>query len=125
MGASSSAANVIFTYNGTAANTPSGTQGVVREVVQETEVDTMRDLVTWSRLTSSPSNFGENILDSKAKDVRKESSLVVNPSAANRAFGAADGSPVKYSVSENCIAAVAQIASSSIQIGAPALGKVA
>ena len=53
----------------------------------------MRDLVTWSRLTSSPGNFGENILDSRAKDVRKESSLVVNPSSANRPFGAADGSP--------------------------------
>ena len=118
------APDVVFTYSGVAPIKSSGNFGTVEELVQETEVDTMRDLVTWSRLTSSPSNFGENILDSRAKDVRKESSLVVNPSAENRAFGAADGSPVKYSVSENCIAAVVQIASSSIQTGAPALGKI-
>ena len=55
--------------------------------VGETEVSTIRDLVTWSRLTSSPSGFNTVYLDAFAKDVRKDSDLVLTPDDNTYPFG--------------------------------------
>ena len=42
-----------------------------------TTVSTMRDLVTYARLTVSPKNFDEGLYDTGAKDLRKSSDFVV------------------------------------------------
>lgn len=81
--------------------------------IDETEVSTIRDLVTWSRLTSSPSGFNPVLLDALAKDVRKDSDLVLNPDDNTYPFGSsrkisyteqpADGATVKLVSSDGTI----------------------
>jgi hypothetical protein len=92
--------------------------------VLETEVSTIRDLVTWNRMTASPANFNNKLLDTGTKDVRKDSDLVINHSHANYPFGRINGDPKKYTISGECIAPVAQIASGSHAIGAAAIAEI-
>jgi len=92
------------------------------------EVKSIRDLVTWSRITASPNNFDTSLLDKKAKDLRLDSSLVVEQNHANRQFGidrSLEGTPKKYSIASECIAPVVQITSGSIISGSIYVGSAA
>jgi len=85
LSAADSNVGTVFTANATA---PSGNGTAIEQDGKDTEVSTIRDLVTWSRLTSSPSGFNSVLLDAFAKDIRKDSDLVLTPEDNTYPFGA-------------------------------------
>lgn len=87
----------------------SGTGKVIEVGSSDLSVATIRDLVSWNRLTHSPHNFDSDYLDAGAKDVRKESDLVINTGNNKRLFGDSLGNTKKYSIAGSCVAPVVQI----------------